>query len=74
MKTYEYEKMYSHERSEHNKTKTLLQQKISDLTNEFKKQEDLNNEKSVKIKQLEEENSKLSKKIGHLEDALLSSE
>lgn len=28
-KTYEFEKMYSHERSEHNKDKLLLQQKTT---------------------------------------------
>ena len=32
-KTYEYEKLYSHEKTEHHKTKILLEQKVNDLTN-----------------------------------------
>lgn len=36
-KTYEYEKLYSHEKTEHHKTKIILEQKINELTNGQKK-------------------------------------
>lgn len=69
-KTYEYEKMYSNERNEHSKTKTLLQQKISDLMAQIKKHEETNHDISSLLKKVEEENLKLQKKMGYLEDAL----
>lgn len=73
-KTYEYEKMYSREKNEHNKTKTVLQQKINDLMAELQKNQQALQEASTSLKKGEEENAKLDKKITYLEDSLLDSE
>ena len=39
-KTYQFDKLYSHEKVEHQKTKIVLEQKINELENQIKKYEE----------------------------------
>lgn len=72
-KLYELQRNYNHEKSEHAKTKNILQAKISQLVSEIETHEATNSQIANNLANTEEDVVKLHKKLRQLQQALAQS-